>query len=130
MYFVTVRREFSADIQLTPSEPRAGANLRHHDYILEVRAEGQDTDESGFLINITRLESIVDGLLEPWKGALLNDLPDFRGENPTLETVARVACNGIAEQFVTKRIDTIQVTLWESEMEPYPGPSAGYSKRL
>lgn len=130
MYFVTVRKEFSADIQLTSSEPRGGGSIRHHNYILEVRVEGDATDDAGYLLDITRLENLLDGTLAGWEGRLLNELPEFSGENPTLESVARLTCSQLAKRFTTKRLNAIQVTLWESEKEPYPGPSAGYRTLL
>ena len=124
MMFVTVLRTFHASIDL--ELPEGSAQRREHDYLVEARVEGDVPDERGFLMDITLLEAALGALLHPWNGRLLNDMPEFTTMNPTLETVARVVALQLAGSLPRERLTALQVTLWESEKQPYPGPSAGF----
>lgn len=127
MFHVTARMDFSADIKLSIN---GETSERIHNYLLEARVEGPQVDEEGFLFDITKLDSILAELKERWDQTLLNDQKDFKGLNPTLEQVARVACHEVAASLVGLPLTSIEVTAYESEKHPAPGPSAGYLMRL
>ncbi|MCB2198695.1 6-carboxytetrahydropterin synthase [bacterium] len=127
MFHVTSRVAFSASIDLVVG---GDTSRRTHHYLLEARVEGPQVDDEGFLFDITKLNTILNELKVRWGEHVLNDLADFRGLNPTLEQVARVACHEIAQPLVGLPLTSIEVTLFEHEKEPAPGPSAGYLMRL
>ena len=127
MFHVTARTSFEAIIDLSIG---GEVSRRRHHYLLEARVEGPQVDEEGFLFDITRLEAGLEALKKRWAGAVLNELPDFQGLNPTLEQVARVACYELAHPLVGLPLTSIEVTAYEHEKEPAPGPSAGYQLRL
>lgn len=136
-YTVRVRREFTGRVHL---EGVSGEPERKHDYIIEAALTGDRVDEHGFLLDITVLEARLDELVNRWKASpdpqnpqrtmRLNDLPEFTGHNPTLETAARVAAQNLRETVPVERVREISVTLWESEVPPAPGPSATYRLNL
>ncbi|MFN7923821.1 MAG: 6-carboxytetrahydropterin synthase [Bryobacteraceae bacterium] len=62
-----------------------------HDYVLQVCAEGVPDPESGLLVNVGALDSLVEQKLMPrLRNRNLNDLEEFHALVPTTENLALV----------------------------------------
>lgn len=67
-------------------------NYHGHNYILEVWIEGEIDNETGFVIDLKELKSIIhEHILERFDHRNLNlDCAEFKGVNPTTENIAKV----------------------------------------
>ena len=115
MYRVGLIREFIARHFLFGGDWGPENSPHAHPYRLEVRFEGDRLDEHGFLLDIAHLEPLLDGLVNHYRDALLNDLPEFAGHNPSLERFARVIADRLGEELAGSGLRSLTVRLWENE---------------
>ena len=120
MYFVTAARAFTAYYHFpdTPSTP-----LPWHEYLIEIRVEGETLSSHGYLVDINLLKKLLEEIEGGWKGQVLNDLIDFIDVIPTVENVARITAEKVLEHLPTEGPTALEVRVWESEKKP--APSAG-----
>jgi 6-pyruvoyltetrahydropterin/6-carboxytetrahydropterin synthase len=115
MYEVTVTRELVAQHFLTVPDPGPEGELHSHVFRVEVTLEGPALGEYGYLVDIDDVKTAMGGLLERYRDATLNDLPEFEGSNPSVEHFARE----FADRFVTaagvERPERVRVTIWEDD---------------
>jgi protein-S-isoprenylcysteine O-methyltransferase Ste14 len=65
-----------------------------------------------FLLNSSRRIRMEEQYLEK----TLNDLPEFKNDNPSLEHLARIICKSVAQQLIDQNLSSISVRLWENEI--------------
>ena len=115
MYTLCIRRDFIARHALIGGDWGL-ENLPHsHPYGLELQLEGDHLDEHGFLVDIVNVEACLGELVARYKDALLNDLPQFSGLNPSLEHFSRIACLTLNEKIEAANLTALKVVLWESD---------------
>lgn len=70
-------------------------NYHGHNYVLEVWIDGKINPETGFVIDLRFLKSIIQNkVVERFDHRNLNlDCPEFKGINPTTENIAVVIWN-------------------------------------
>jgi len=113
MYSLSVARDFTARHFLTVPDPGAEGDPHSHDYRAEVRFAGPSLNEFGYLVDIDDVNASLDDLLDRYRGTLLNDLPEFDGENPSVERFARHFCERLATQTPTRTPTSMRVRMWE-----------------
>jgi 6-pyruvoyltetrahydropterin/6-carboxytetrahydropterin synthase len=123
MYSVTVKRDLIAQHFLVGGDWGRENELNSHRYEIEARYEGASLDEHGFLVDIDVVSGRLDGLVERYRDRTLNELPEFRGLNPSVEHFARI----LADQLVidAPNLAHLEVTVWEDA-----GAAAGYRRSL
>ncbi|WP_265109272.1 6-pyruvoyl trahydropterin synthase family protein [Halosolutus halophilus] len=122
MYTVTVTRDFVAQHWLTVPDPGPEGDLHSHHLTVEVEVEGEQLGEYGYLVDIDDLKAVVDGLVDRYRDATLNDLPEFEGLNPSVEHFSRFFADRVADGIETDRLDAVEVTMWEED-----GAAASYA---
>ncbi|WP_254521571.1 6-pyruvoyl trahydropterin synthase family protein [Natrinema caseinilyticum] len=115
MYAVTVTRDFVAQHWLTVPDPGPEGDLHSHHLTVEVQVEGGQLGEYGYLVDIDDLKTVVDGLVDRYRDATLNDLPEFEGRNPSVEHFSRLFAERVADGIETDRLDAVEVTTWEAD---------------
>jgi len=115
MYTLSVARDFVARHYLTVPEPGPEGEPHSHPYRAEVRFSGPELDEFGYLVDIDEVDGVLDDLVDRYGGALLNDLPEFEGQNPSVERFARHFGDAVAERAPTETPTGLAVRLWEDE---------------
>src|SRR5918912_1582941 len=91
-------------------------NQRHsHHYVVELHLEGSDLDQHGYLVDIVRLQSELADLRTAYGDTLLNDLPEFRDLNPSIEHFARILCHRLGRRIAAPNLSAIAVRLWEND---------------
>lgn len=116
MYTVAVRRDFIAQHQLVGGD-WGSENERHaHHYVVEARCHGEELDRHGYLIDICNLEERLDRLVDYFRDADLNRLPEFKGLNPSIENFARIVCLELGKHIDTVALSALGVKIWESEI--------------
>ncbi len=125
MYEVALTREFDATHYLIGSDWGKENEPHRHHYRVEVILFGPALDRFGCLLDITALNQAMDAFLDYASGGILNDLPEFAGQNPSIEHFARVWCRALRKNLNTSNLAAIRVRIWESD-----SAWASYTERL
>lgn len=115
MYTVAVRRDFTARHFLVGDDWGEENRPHAHHYVVEIRLEGPALDGHGYLVDICDVESVLDTQVGCYKGKTLNELPEFKNLNPSLEHFSRILCKTIATQVETRNLTAIAIKVWENE---------------
>jgi len=115
MYTVSVRRDFVARHYLIGGEWGDENNPHAHDYTVEIRLQGNRLNKQGFLVDIVEVEKQLNLEVGNYENAVLNDLAEFAGINPSLEHFAKVICSRLSVQFHDFGLSSLEVRLWESK---------------
>ena len=114
-YGLGVLRSFTSRHFLVGGDFGPEGELHGHAYRAEVRLEGDELDEHGFLVNIVRVEEALDTLVARYRDAVLNELPEFEGSNTGVEVFARVLVEAMSGTLAGEGLTGIEVRLWESD---------------
>lgn len=114
-YRLSVRREFVARHYLTVPDPGPEGEVHGHDYAVEVRLSGPELDEHGYLVDVEAVEATLDRLEDRYRDALLNDLPEFEGANPSVERFARALGDRVAGALADGQPTRLAVRVWEDD---------------
>lgn len=115
MYEVSVSRTFVAQHFLTVPDPGPEGELHSHRYEADLRLRGESLNEYGYLVDIDAVNAALDELEARYRDALLNDLPEFEGQNPSVERFARLFGDRFVERVPTEVPTDLTVRVWEDE---------------
>lgn len=115
MYQLTVTDDFVAQHYLTVPNCGPENEWHSHHFKVEVQMEGGKLNEHGYLIDIVKVEEALDALVDRYRDATLNDLPEFEGLNPSVEHFSRIFCNSMQDRLPTESLDGLTVRIWEDE---------------
>ncbi|WP_251328956.1 6-pyruvoyl trahydropterin synthase family protein [Haloplanus pelagicus] len=115
MYRLSVSRDFVAQHFLTVPDPGPEGEVHSHHFEVAVRFAGPDLNEHGYLVDIDAVDAALDRLEARYRDALLNDLPEFEGANPSVERFARVFGDRFVEAVPTEGPTRLTVRMWEDE---------------
>ena len=88
-------------------------NMHGHTWKVEVVVCGNTLDEMGLLADFRIIKAQLKQVLTPLDHAVLNDLPAFKGLNPSTENLARTIYRDLKCNCAPLRIKQVQV--WESD---------------
>ena len=115
MYTLSVRRDFIARHFLIGGDWGPENFPNSHHYVLELQLEGKELDQHGYLVDIVDVEKNLDEVVGYYKEQMLNDKPEFKGLNPSLENFARILATSLSECVKAKNTTALRVKLWENE---------------
>ncbi|MFB6298408.1 MAG: 6-pyruvoyl tetrahydropterin synthase family protein [Salinirussus sp.] len=115
MYRLSVARDFVAQHFLTVPDPGPEGEVHSHHFEAEVAFAGPELNEYGYLVDIDAVEETLDTLEARYRDALLNDLPEFEGRNPSVEHFARLFGDRIVDRAPTENPTELRVRMWEDE---------------
>ena len=115
MYTLGVRRDFIARHFLIGGDWGPENFPNSHHYVLELRLEGNDLDQHGYLCDIVDVEKHLDEIVGYYKEQMLNDKPEFDGLNPSIEHFARILATSLSERIKEQNISALKVVLWEND---------------
>ncbi len=115
MYTLAVRRDFIARHFLIGGDWGPENFPNSHHYVLELQLEGRELDQHGYLVDIVEVENQLGELILHYKEKMLNDLPEFKGLNPSLEHFARIFASSLNAQIKAVNITGLKIILWENE---------------
>lgn len=113
MYELSITTHFAAAHRLREYHGDC-ENLHGHNWKVRVTAKSETLDDLGMAMDFRDLKRIVNGVLDPFDHAFLNDLDAFEAVNPTTENIARIVAEGVAAQL-PEGVELESVTAWESE---------------
>jgi 6-pyruvoyltetrahydropterin/6-carboxytetrahydropterin synthase len=117
MYELTVEAQFDSAHNLRRYDGPC-ENLHGHTYRAQVSYQGSELNELGILVDFKQLKDTLAEVVSYLDHRYLNELPEFKEQNPTAENIARVIfqrIRGILGDGISK------VTVWET-----PTSSASY----
>lgn len=114
LYVVSIKQGLIAQHYLIGEAPDQERQRHSHCYHIEVQLEGSTLSEQGYLVDIVEIESHLTELLAYYQDETLNDLPEFRGLNPSIEHLARILCHSLSNRLKAPNIKAIRVRVWES----------------
>lgn len=114
-YELTVKRDLIAQHYLTVPDPGPEGEVHSHDFTIEVRFEGPELDEYGYLVDIDAVNEVLDDIEARYRDAVLNDLPEFAGENPSVERFAANVTDRIDAALSDPNPTHLAVRIWEDE---------------
>jgi 6-pyruvoyltetrahydropterin/6-carboxytetrahydropterin synthase len=116
MYTVAVKRDFIAQHFLIGGDWGA-ENFKHsHHYVVELQLEGDTLDPHGYLVDIVDIEKQLNELVTYYRDKTLNDLPEFKGLNPSIEHFSRILCETLAQRLIAPTLKFLTIKLWENEI--------------
>jgi 6-pyruvoyltetrahydropterin/6-carboxytetrahydropterin synthase len=115
MYSVAVKRDFVAQHFLIGGDWGAENEWHSHPYQVEVQLHGATLDKHGYLVDIVDINNNLEALIAQYRDKTLNDLPEFKGLNPSLEHFARLFCQTLSERIQAPNLSAIVVQMWENE---------------
>ncbi|MFB6229722.1 MAG: 6-pyruvoyl tetrahydropterin synthase family protein [Salinibacter sp.] len=115
MYQLMVRRDFVAQHYLTVPNCGPENEWHSHHFETEVLLEGDKLTSNGYLVDIVEVEDILDDLVDRYRDATLNDLPEFEGLNPSIEHFSRIFCTTFQERLDAPQLDRVTVKIWEDD---------------
>jgi 6-pyruvoyltetrahydropterin/6-carboxytetrahydropterin synthase len=92
------------------------SKLHSHNYRSEISAKGPCLNEDGFLLDLAELEEKSDEVVRSLLSyPSLNQVPGIKGKNPSAENLAAHILESIAQRIDLRPLDSLTVTVWESE---------------
>src|SRR5512141_1212480 len=104
MYTLAVRRDFITRHFLIGGDWGPENFPNSHHYVLELQLEAADLDQHGYLVDIVDVSRHLDELIRYYAEKMLNDLPEFRGLNPSLEHFARILAVSLNDRITAPNI--------------------------
>lgn len=115
MFTLALQRRFEARHHLIGGDWGAENEPHSHSYLLELRLQGGQLDQHGYLVDLVDVERNLEDALQTYTGADLNTLPAFAGLNPSLEHFARIVAQDLGARLASPNLAALSVQLWESE---------------
>jgi len=116
MYKVAVKRDFIAQHFLIGGDWGDENQLHSHHYVLELQLEGKELDNHGYLVDIVDIENNLGHIVLEYRDRTLNELPVFKGLNPSIEHFCRILCTQLDERIKARNITALTVVLWENDI--------------
>jgi len=116
VYTVAVQRNFVAQHFLFGGDWGSENEIHSHQYRVEVRLEGRQLDQHGYLVDIVEIENLLDKLVGNFCDRSLNELPEFIGLNPSIEHFSRIFCEHFCAGLKAPNITAVITIIWENDI--------------
>ena len=114
MYELKVITDFAAAHQLRNFRGEC-ERLHGHNWRIEVVLSGDRLNEAGLLIDFKDVKTAANKILEDLDHSYLNDLPQFKDENPSSENIAAYLFQRLSSELNSGHLKITKVTAWESD---------------
>ena len=115
MHMVAVKRDFVAQHFLIGGDWGAENEWHSHHYQVEVQLHGPTLDRHGYLVDIVDINRHLEALMARYRDKTLNDLPEFKELNPSLEHFARLFGQALSERIQAPNLSAVVVKVWEND---------------
>jgi 6-pyruvoyltetrahydropterin/6-carboxytetrahydropterin synthase len=114
MYEVSITESFSSAHKLADIGGKC-EELHGHNFKVEVTLGGSTLNANGLLIDFRLVKKYLKEILGHMDHQHLNELPFFRGVNPSSENLAHYIYNAMGHFVVTHNVKIVRIKVWESE---------------
>ncbi|MGD8252643.1 MAG: 6-carboxytetrahydropterin synthase [Desulfobacterales bacterium] len=115
MYTLVLQRDFTASHFLIGGDWGEENHPHEHPYRVEVHLHGRRLDAHGYLVDLDRLETVLEECVFRYRGRSLNALPEFQGVNPSLENFAKRFFDALFQQLGHHSLEGGEIRIWENE---------------
>jgi len=116
IYTVAVERDFIGRHWLFGGDWGAENEVHSHHYKVEVQLEGPELDRHGYLVDIVDIEAALEELVARYRDHTLNELPEFKDLNPSIERLSKLFCETLFERVHASNIRAVTVKIWENQI--------------
>ncbi|MET0385618.1 MAG: 6-carboxytetrahydropterin synthase [Polyangiales bacterium] len=114
MFQVAIKKPLTAFHRLIGGDWGKENEHHSHDYVVEVIIEGAELDRHGYLFDIAELRTHLDRVHARYEQSNLNDLPEFAGQNPSVERFAQYFADQLRNGgLVLPGMTYMTIKLWE-----------------
>lgn len=113
MYRLCFKRDFTARHFLVGGDWGTENKPHAHHYRIEWELRAHVLDGHGFLVDLIEVERGLGDALDRYRDALLNDLPEFAGKNPSLERFVKLLWDRLSTSLPPGVSGAVR--LWENE---------------
>ncbi|MGA2479217.1 MAG: 6-carboxytetrahydropterin synthase [Spirochaetia bacterium] len=113
MYRLCLQRDFTARHRLVGGDWGAESSPHPHSYRVEWELSAEELDRHGYLVDLVEVERSLGGVVERYRGAMLNELPEFDKANPSLERFVKVLWDRLSAALPPQVHSSVR--LWESD---------------
>jgi len=114
MYEVAITQSFSSAQRLADIGGKC-EELHGHNFKVEVTVGGQALNSEGILIDFRLLKKFLKEIIDQMDHQHLNELPFFRGINPSSENIAHYIYKEMRHSVDAQNVKILRVKVWESE---------------
>ena len=115
MWRLNVATNFSSSHQLRNYQGKC-ENLHGHNFIVEAEVEGNTLDpDTGILIDFKELKRKLSAITDNLDHCHLNDLPQFKKDNPSSEHIARYIFKELQKSLADNSVRVRCVTVSEKD---------------
>jgi 6-pyruvoyltetrahydropterin/6-carboxytetrahydropterin synthase len=115
MYTIAVKRDLVAQHYLVGRDWGEENKTHSHHYQVQLEVEGKELDQHGYLMDIVDIQSHLDAQVQYYRDKTLNDLPEFKGLNPSIECFAFILCRMLSDNINAPDRSIITVKIWEND---------------
>jgi 6-pyruvoyltetrahydropterin/6-carboxytetrahydropterin synthase len=90
------------------------ARLHGHNWRVRVAIRADKSKPIGLTYDFRSLKGLIEEVIKVLDHTVLNELPVFKGKNPTAETIAEWCYGEIASRIEESTVRVIRVEVWES----------------
>ena len=116
MYKLAVKKDFIAQHFLIGGDWGPENQKHSHHYRLEIQLEGKNLDKNGYLVDIVTVKEHLEKLVSSYRDRTLNELPEFRNINPSIENLARISYQTLLRSIKEAGIPVLKVKVWEDDI--------------
>jgi len=120
MFELEVEGHFSAAHSLREYQGKC-EKLHGHNWLIRLTLGGEALNHQGMLMDFHDARELLSRAMADYDHSNLNDLEQFKAQNPTTENIARIICERVAAE-APEGVSVRRVTVWET-----PGSCASYS---
>ena len=114
MYKIKVISYFSGAHSLRHYKGKC-ESLHGHNWKVEARVLAAKTNKTGMIMDFGDLKTKLNAILETLDHKYLNDIPYFKKENPSSETIAKYIYINLKKTINNTNLRMGPVTVWETE---------------
>ena len=114
MYEITIIKSFSAAHLLAEIGGKC-EELHGHNFKVEVTVGALQLNPEGILIDFRLVKKWLKDILDQMDHEHLNELPFFKGKNPSSENIAHHIYATLLPEVKSQNIKVLRVKVWESE---------------
>jgi 6-pyruvoyltetrahydropterin/6-carboxytetrahydropterin synthase len=113
MYLLCLHSGFTARHRLVGGDWGAENSPHPHSYRIEWELRANELDRHGYLVDLLEVERSLGEVVERYRDAMLNELPEFADANPSLERFVKILWDRLAATL-PKGTECV-VRLWEND---------------
>ncbi len=116
MYKLAVKTDFIAQHFLIGGDWGQENQTHSHHYQLEIQLAAKVLDSHGYLVDIVKVNEWLEKLINYYRSKTLNDLPEFKGLNPSIENLAFVSYQALLRSMGDVGVPELKVKVWEDDI--------------